>query len=113
MANISPYAQSSGQSAADNVFNQLVSLHNLNTEIRSHYQPEAHNNSLIVLNAGQNQHYAKPLIEFGYELLKKFENWNESRQPLYLYFKSGGPKVALPFPKVKDESPRKSSTASR
>lgn len=115
-ANALPTTQNPAQ---DQVFNQIRSILFQNPTMASGGQKNVHNSSLIVLNQGQQDAYGKALISLGYEIIKEFPNWNERKQPLYLYFKEGGLKADLPTlpekapQKVKDETPRKSSTASR
>lgn len=104
-----------GLSASEIVQNQIRNMLAISNILRSGGQKETHNSSLIVLNKAQNDAYAEGLAALGYSVIKEFSNWNERKQPLFLYFKEGGPKADLPAAvvKVKNEPPRKSPTASR
>jgi hypothetical protein len=110
-------APTSKISAQDNVYNQIRSILQSHQTLVSGGQESTHNSSLIVLNDQQRKSFEETLFSLGYEFLKKFPNWNERKQPLYLYFKEGGPKADLPAPKtapkVKDETLRSPPTASR
>lgn len=116
IADIAPsgVAQPKGLSASEMVQNQILNILSTNDQLKSGGQKESHNSSLIVLNKAQNDAYAEGLSALGYSVIKEFPNWNERKQPLFLYFKEGGPKADLPAAvKVKNEPPRKPPTASR
>jgi hypothetical protein len=74
---------------------------------------KSHNSVTSVLNEKQNTAYASVMAEYGFELLRVFPNYNENKQPLYLYFKEGGLMTDLPPLKVKDEKTPPKSPASR
>lgn len=104
-----------GLSASEMVQNQIRDILAVHQMMNSGGQKNTHNSSLIVLNKAQNDAYAEGLTALGYSVIKEFPNWNEHKQPLFLYFKEGGPKADLPdaVVKVKNEPPRKPPTASR
>lgn len=104
-----------GLSSSEMVQNQIRGTLATHDILRSGGQKEAHNSSLIVLNKAQNDAYAEGLTALGYSVIKEFSNWNERKQPLFLYFKEGGPKADLPAAvvKVPNAPPRKSPPASR
>lgn len=68
-----------------------------------------HNSSLVALNGAQKEAYTEVLKEFGFEEILQFKNRNENSQPLYLYFKDGGPISELPSVSVPapDKTPKK------
>lgn len=125
VTNIAPSLWSAPLSATEQVRKELKAMFVKGGPLCSHNHRNQLVSTLIVLNKVQYDKYNQVLLDEGYILLVQFPNWNEHKQPLYLYFKEGGPMdakpekapdppaVITPSVEVKDETPKRTRTAHR